>query len=78
MDGSIEKAATKVIPTFNFIVPTALHDVNPAILDPRDTYADTSEWTVKAEDLAARFIDNFAQYTDNQEGLNLVKAGPQL
>ena len=78
LDDSIEKVETKVIPTFNFVIPTALHDVNPAILDPRDTYADASEWAVKAKDLASRFIDNFAQYTDNQEGLNLVKAGPQL
>lgn len=78
LDGSIEKAATKTIPTFNFVIPTDLHDVNPAILDPRDTYADASEWNAKAKDLATRFINNFTQYTDNQEGLNLVKAGPQL
>ena len=78
LDGSIENAQTKTIPTFNFVVPTSLHDVNSAILDPRDTYATASEWTTKAEDLAARFINNFAQYTDNEEGLNLVKAGPQL
>ena len=78
LDGSIEKAETKIIPIFNFLVPTSLHDVNPAILDPRDTYVNISEWTAKAEDLAGRFIKNFAQYTDNEEGLNLVKAGPQL
>jgi phosphoenolpyruvate carboxykinase (ATP) len=78
LDGSIENAETKTIPTFNFVVPTSLHDVNPAILDPRDTYADASEWQTKAADLAARFIKNFAQYTDNAEGQNLVKAGPQL
>lgn len=78
LDGSIESAGTKTIPVFNFVVPTSLHDVNSAILDPRDTYADASEWQTKAEDLAARFIKNFAQYTDNAEGQNLVKAGPQL
>lgn len=78
LDGSIEKAETKVIPVFNFEVPTALHDVNPAILDPRDTYADATEWETKATDLAARFIKNFVQYTDNEEGKNLVAAGPQL
>ena len=77
LDGSIEKAETKIIPVFNFEVPTALHDVDPAILDPRATYADASEWNLKAEDLAARFIANFKQYTDNTEGQNLVKAGPQ-
>jgi phosphoenolpyruvate carboxykinase (ATP) len=78
LDGSIEKAETKIIPTFNFEVPTSLHDVNPAILDPRDTYADVSEWESKATDLAGRFIKNFVQYTDNAEGQNLVNAGPQL
>jgi phosphoenolpyruvate carboxykinase (ATP) len=78
LDGSIEKAETKVIPVFNFEVPTSLHDVNASILDPRDTYADAAEWQTKAEDLAARFIKNFTQYTDNTEGQNLVKAGPQL
>ena len=78
LDGSIEKAETKTIPVFNFVVPTALHDVNPAILDPRDTYADVVDWNAKASDLAGRFIKNFVQYTDNPEGENLVKAGPQL
>lgn len=78
LDGSIEKAETKTIPVFNFVVPTALHDVNSSILDPRDTYADAKEWSTKAEDLASRFIKNFVQYTDNPEGQNLVKAGPQL
>lgn len=78
LDGSIEKAETKTIPVFNFVVPNALHDVNSAILDPRDTYADAKNWSAKAEDLASRFIKNFVQYTDNQEGQNLVKAGPQL
>ena len=78
LDGSIEKAATKTIPVFDFVVPTALHDVNPAILDPRDTYTDVAEWNTKATDLAGRFIKNFVQYTDNEEGKNLVQAGPKL
>jgi phosphoenolpyruvate carboxykinase (ATP) len=47
-------------------------------LDPRDTYTDASEWETKATDLAARFINNFVQYTDNEEGKNLVAAGPQI
>jgi phosphoenolpyruvate carboxykinase (ATP) len=78
LDGSIEKAELKVIPVFNFVVPTALHDVNPAILDPRDTYENPAEWIEKATNLAGLFIKNFVQYTDNEEGQNLVKSGPQL
>ena len=78
LDGSILKAETKKIPMFDFEVPTALPNVNPAILDPRDTYANASEWEEKAKDLAARFIKNFKKYETNEAGKALVAAGPQL
>ena len=78
LDGSILKAETKKIPMFDFEVPTALPNVNPAILDPRDTYATAAEWEEKAKDLAARFIKNFSKYTTNEAGKALVAAGPQL
>ena len=78
LDGSILKAETKKIPFFDFEVPTALPNVNPAILDPRDTYADASVWEEKAKDLAGRFIKNFNKYTTNEAGKALVAAGPQL
>ena len=78
LDGSIEKAPTKTIPYFDFTVPTALPGVDPKILDPRDTYADASEWDVKAKDLAGRFIKNFAKFTGNEAGKALVAAGPKL
>ncbi len=78
LDGSIDNAPTKQIPYFNFTVPTELPGVDPAILDPRDTYAAEAEWTVKAEDLAGRFIKNFSKFTTNEEGKALVAAGPKL
>jgi len=78
LDGSIEQAKTKQVPIFNLEVPTSLPSVDPAILDPRDTYVDPLQWESKAEDLAQRFIKNFSKYTDNAEGAALVIAGPQL
>ncbi|MGN1244976.1 MAG: phosphoenolpyruvate carboxykinase (ATP) [Alloprevotella sp.] len=78
LDGSIDKAPTKVIPFFNFVVPTELPGVDPNILDPRDTYAEAAQWEEKAKDLAARFIKNFAKYEGNEAGKALVAAGPQL
>ncbi len=78
LDGSILKAETKQIPHFDFAVPTALPGVDPAILDPRDTYADAAQWETKALDLAGRFIKNFAKYEGNEAGKALVAAGPQL
>ena len=77
LDGSILKAETKKIPMFDFEVPTSLPNVNPAILDPRDTYANPAEWEEKAKDLAARFQKNFNKYTTNEAGKALVAAGPK-
>ena len=78
LNGSIKTAPTKKMPFFNFEVPTELPGVDPKILDPRDTYADASEWETKAKDLAARFQKNFAKYEGNEAGKALVSAGPQL
>ncbi len=78
LDGSILKAETKTIPYFNLSVPTALPGVDSGILDPRDTYADASEWDTKAKDLAGRFVKNFDKYTGNDAGKALVNAGPEL
>ncbi|SIO24222.1 phosphoenolpyruvate carboxykinase (ATP) [Salinivibrio sp. ES.052] len=78
LDGSIEKAETKVIPVFNLEIPVSLEEVNDGILDPRDTYVDPLQWESKAKDLAQRFINNFDKYTDTTEGAALVSAGPQL
>ena len=78
LDGSILKAETKTIPYFDLEVPTALPGVDPAILDPRDTYADASQWDEKAKDLAGRFVKNFVKYTGNDAGKALVAAGPKV
>ena len=78
LSGDILKAETKKIPMFDLEVPTALPGVNPAILDPRDTYANVEEWETKAKDLAGRFVKNFVKYEGNDAGKALVEAGPKL
>ena len=78
LNGDVLKAPTKKIPYFNFEVPTELPGVDPAILDPRDTYADAAQWEEKAKDLAGRFVKNFKKYETNEAGKALVAAGPQL
>ena len=78
LNGDVNKAPTKKIPIFDFEVPTELPGVDTGILDPRDTYANASEWEEKAKDLAQRFIKNFAKYEGNVAGKALVSAGPQL
>lgn len=78
LDGSVDSAETEMLPYFNLEIPTNLACVAGDILDPRHTYKDPAEWERKAKDLAQRFINNFVQFTDNEEGQALVAAGPQL
>jgi len=77
INGDIETSPTKKIPVFDLEVPTSLPGVDSGILDPRDTYANSSEWEKKAAELADLFVANFEQYTDNAEGKALVAAGPK-
>ncbi|HEI8297158.1 TPA: phosphoenolpyruvate carboxykinase (ATP) [Proteus mirabilis] len=77
LNGDIDKAQTQTLPVFNLAIPTALPGVNSEILDPRDTYADKTQWDVKADDLADRFVKNFDKYTDTPVGQALTKVGPK-
>lgn len=78
LGGAIKSAPTKKLPIFDLEIPTELEGVATNILDPRDTYADPTEWDKKAEDLASRFIKNFKKYEYNAAGKALVAAGPHL
>lgn len=77
LNGDIDKAPMKTLPVFDLEIPTALPGVNSEILDPRDTYADKTQWDTKADDLAARFVKNFDKYTDTPAGQALTKVGPK-
>jgi len=78
LDGSIDEAPTQVVPIFNLTVPTELAGVEPNVLDPRGTYPDRQVWDNKANNLASLFIDNFSKFTDTDNGVALVAAGPKL
>jgi phosphoenolpyruvate carboxykinase (ATP) len=78
IDGSIEDAPKTRIPIMNLEVPTELPNVSEGILDPRNTYNDVAEWEEKARDLAAKYIKNFDQYCNTEEGKKLIASGPQL
>ncbi|MBG2801883.1 phosphoenolpyruvate carboxykinase (ATP) [Proteus mirabilis] len=77
LNGDIDKASMKTLPVFDLEIPTALPGVNSEILDPRDTYADKTQWDTKADDLADRFVKNFDKYTDTPAGQALTKVGPK-
>jgi len=78
LNGELEDADCEQLPYFNLAYPKALTGVDSGILDPRSTYTDAADWDAKAQKLANLFINNFAKFTDNEEGKALVAAGPQL
>ncbi|MDQ0784230.1 phosphoenolpyruvate carboxykinase (ATP) [Chryseobacterium sp. W4I1] len=78
IDGSIENAPKTQVPIMNLEIPTQLPNVSEGILDPRETYSNATEWEEKAKDLAARYIKNFEQYCNTEEGKKLIASGPQL
>ncbi|AZA78968.1 phosphoenolpyruvate carboxykinase (ATP) [Chryseobacterium sp. G0186] len=78
IDGSIDNAPKTQVPIMNLEIPTELPNVSAGILDPRETYENASEWEEKAKDLASRYIKNFEQYCDTEEGKRLIPSGPQL
>ena len=78
LNGSIDEAKTITLPYFNLKVPVSVEGVDDSILDPRNTYTDPAEWNTKASELAGLFITNFEKFTDNEEGLALVAAGPSI
>jgi phosphoenolpyruvate carboxykinase (ATP) len=60
LSGQLDDAPTRTDPNFGFEVPTAIEGVDPALLDPRGTWADPEAYDASAKDLAARITEHAA------------------
>jgi phosphoenolpyruvate carboxykinase (ATP) len=78
LDGSLEKAEFEEIPVFGLLIPKSVPGVDPKILNPRNLWANPADWDAGAKSLGAKFIANFENFTDNDEGKRLVAAGPKV
>ncbi|MDR0763309.1 MAG: phosphoenolpyruvate carboxykinase (ATP) [Bacteroidales bacterium] len=78
LDGSLDRTETETIPVFNLEVPKVVNSVDSKLLNPRTYWANPSEWDAAARNLAQKFIDNFINFTDNEQGKALVEFGPKL
>lgn len=78
LDGSLQNVEYETLPIFNLQVPKTVPHVDSKLLNPRNAWANPADWEKAARDLAARFIENFKNFTDNEAGKRLVAAGPSL
>jgi phosphoenolpyruvate carboxykinase (ATP) len=74
--GVLADAPTRTDPVFGFEVVTAVPEVPPAILLPRDTWDDPAAYDEMAAKLARLFDENFIEYQDHCEP-EVREAGPR-
>lgn len=78
LDGSLSKAQYVEMPILGLHIPVSAPGVDPAILNPRDTWPDKAAYDRTARNLAEMFVKNFKQFTNTEEGRRLEAAGPVL
>lgn len=78
LDGSLDKEECETIPVFSLSVPKKVSGVDSKILNPRNLWSNPEDWDKAAKELGAKFIKNFENFCDSEEGKRLVAAGPQI
>ncbi len=66
-----------ILPVFNLKIPSNIRGVDSKILDPRKSWDNEEVWKNKANELAKLFINNFDQFCDNVNGMDLATYGPK-
>jgi len=59
LDGTLNNAPMVSNPNFGFGVPTNLSGVDDAILQPRNSWKNGSDYDAQAKKLANMFVENF-------------------
>ncbi len=77
LDGELDGAAFNEEPYFGLQIPVNVPDVPTEVLDPANTWDSAEAYAEKATDLAARFVENFAQFAD-QATEDVLAGGPKM
>ncbi len=78
LDGSLLEAEYEELPVFGLQIPKSCNNVDSKILNPRNLWTDPTGWDASALNLGGKFITNFENFTDNDEGKRLIAAGPKI
>src|SRR5262249_52825355 len=76
LEGRLRDIPAAPDPTFGVAVPVACPGVPDALLQPRNTWADSAAYDAQARALARRFNENFKQFA-SQVSPEVAGAGPR-
>ena len=77
LTGKLDHVKYTKDPVFGFEVPTECPNVPAEVLSPASSWGDKKEYDRRYRDLAMRFKENFAKFTDNTPP-EVVDAGPNV
>ena len=78
LNGSLLNGEFETLPVFGLQIPKSVSGVDSHILNPRNLWGNPEDWDKSARALAEKFIANFSNFTDNDEGKRLISAGPSI
>jgi phosphoenolpyruvate carboxykinase (ATP) len=78
LNGSLLDVEFETLPVFGLQIPKMVPGVDSHILNPRNLWSNPEDWDKSAKALGEKFIANFTNFTDNEEGKRLIPAGPNI
>ena len=75
LSGELSNAKMRKDKNFGFSVPLTVKEIDEAILDPRNTWSNTSEYDEQAKKLVKMFIENFVKFESDVED-KILASGP--
>ena len=77
LNGKLDDVQYAKDPIFGFEVPMECPDVPADVLSPASSWGDNNEYDRRYKDLAMRFKENFAKFSDNTPP-EVLEAGPKV
>ncbi len=77
LDGSIDDVDCVEMDAFGLMIPKEVKGVDSSILIPKNSWKYPAAYDEQAQKLADKFILNFENFSDSEEGKRLVAAGPR-
>jgi phosphoenolpyruvate carboxykinase (ATP) len=78
LNGALAEVDYELLPVFNLMIPESVPGIDSHILNPRNIWKKQEEWDEAARSLAIKFMKNFENFTDSEETLKLMAAGPSV